>query len=229
MVSREQSPPIFLTCKHAVNFILAAGLLCFLVQSGYQRDVCLHALRIYSLSVIGIGFISRLLQERAVPGRSGPSDGYICGLPKGKTKKSSKVVEVVVVALLSICSIIFTHVVTVLFGAYVIENVEETFTFSILVASLAFIRPLVTLGPSAFIIILERLSLEEESDVKCCSVLFGAWLGAIPIPLDWDTPWQVWPFTCSIGAVLGEMVATLCFLAKLWTLGDLDSKKNKAT
>ncbi|XP_035228453.1 phosphatidylinositol-glycan biosynthesis class F protein-like isoform X2 [Stegodyphus dumicola] len=35
-----------------------------------------------------------------------------------------------------------------------------------------------------------------------CTIV-GAWLGAIPIPLDWDRPWQTWPITCCIGSVLG--------------------------
>lgn len=43
---------------------------------------------------------------------------------------------------------------------------------------------------------ISRLNWEEESEVKCFAVLLGAWLGAIPIPLDWDTPWQVGLLIC---------------------------------
>ncbi len=38
--------------------------------------------------------------------------------------------------------------------------------------------------------------------------IIGTWLGAVPIPLDWDRPWQAWPTTCVIGAVLGHFVGT---------------------
>ncbi|QDS77357.1 hypothetical protein FKW77_005492 [Venturia effusa] len=31
----------------------------------------------------------------------------------------------------------------------------------------------------------------------------GAWLGAVPIPLDWDREWQKWPVTILTGAYLG--------------------------
>ncbi|TQB73810.1 Glycosylphosphatidylinositol (GPI) anchor assembly protein [Monascus purpureus] len=31
----------------------------------------------------------------------------------------------------------------------------------------------------------------------------GAWLGAIPIPLDWDRPWQAFPITIVTGAYIG--------------------------
>lgn len=34
----------------------------------------------------------------------------------------------------------------------------------------------------------------------------GAWLGAVPIPLDWDREWQKWPVTIVTGAYLGWFV-----------------------
>lgn len=33
--------------------------------------------------------------------------------------------------------------------------------------------------------------------------LVGAWIGAVPIPLDWDREWQKWPVTIVTGAYLG--------------------------
>ncbi|KAJ9254694.1 hypothetical protein DTO207G8_3540 [Paecilomyces variotii] len=37
----------------------------------------------------------------------------------------------------------------------------------------------------------------------------GAWLGAIPIPLDWDRPWQAYPITILTGAYIGFAVGSL--------------------
>ncbi|KAL3476910.1 GPI biosynthesis protein family Pig-F-domain-containing protein [Aspergillus californicus] len=37
----------------------------------------------------------------------------------------------------------------------------------------------------------------------------GAWLGAIPIPLDWDRPWQAYPITILTGAYIGFCVGVL--------------------
>ncbi|KAF7585844.1 Glycosylphosphatidylinositol (GPI) anchor assembly protein [Aspergillus hancockii] len=34
----------------------------------------------------------------------------------------------------------------------------------------------------------------------------GAWFGAVPIPLDWDRPWQAFPITILVGAYLGYAV-----------------------
>lgn len=36
--------------------------------------------------------------------------------------------------------------------------------------------------------------------------MIGAWCGAVPIPLDWDEPWQKWPVTILTGAYLGYAV-----------------------
>ncbi|KKK20132.1 hypothetical protein ARAM_004369 [Aspergillus rambellii] len=37
----------------------------------------------------------------------------------------------------------------------------------------------------------------------------GAWFGAVPIPLDWDRPWQAYPITILTGAYLGHLVGVL--------------------
>lgn len=37
----------------------------------------------------------------------------------------------------------------------------------------------------------------------------GAWLGAVPIPLDWDREWQKWPVTILCGIYAGYAVGKL--------------------
>ncbi|KAL6709155.1 Glycosylphosphatidylinositol (GPI) anchor assembly protein [Coniothyrium glycines] len=39
--------------------------------------------------------------------------------------------------------------------------------------------------------------------------VLGAWLGAVPIPLDWDREWQKWPVTIITGAYIGYAVGKL--------------------
>ncbi|GFW70903.1 phosphatidylinositol-glycan biosynthesis class F protein [Trichonephila clavipes] len=46
--------------------------------------------------------------------------------------------------------------------------------------------------------------------------VIGAWVGAFPIPLDWDRPWQTWPVTCCIGASLGNSVIHLLIGSKIF-------------
>ena len=36
--------------------------------------------------------------------------------------------------------------------------------------------------------------------------VLGAWLGAVPIPLDWDREWQKWPVTIVVGIYAGALV-----------------------
>ena len=36
----------------------------------------------------------------------------------------------------------------------------------------------------------------------------GAWAGAMPIPLDWDRPWQRWPVSCVLGTAMGAMAGS---------------------
>lgn len=36
--------------------------------------------------------------------------------------------------------------------------------------------------------------------------VLGTWLGVIPIPLDWDRPWQAWPITLVVGGYLGAFI-----------------------
>ena len=50
----------------------------------------------------------------------------------------------------------------------------------------------------------------------------GAWLGAVPIPLDWDRPWQAWPITIVTGAYLGYVLGkSLGSLSRIrgWRMG----------
>jgi len=84
--------------------------------------------------------------------------------------------------------------------------------FSFLISTLVFIRPLIKFGSSAVLAICEDWSWSNTSQVQGSLVLFGAWLGAFFIPLDWDRPWQAWPLPCAIGGLIGELTSSLVLL-----------------
>ena len=48
----------------------------------------------------------------------------------------------------------------------------------------------------------------------------GSWIGAIPIPLDWDREWQKWPVTIVVGMYAGAVVGKLVggFVFKGWKI-----------
>lgn len=101
------------------------------------------------------------------------------------------------------------HVLAVLFGASVTEQTEETFCWALLMSHLAVLPACSLLGPHVELI--PKIFFSTWSDAtpeayfQCLitCTLIGAWLGAFPIPLDWDRPWQVWPIPCVIGALVG--------------------------
>jgi phosphatidylinositol glycan class F len=47
----------------------------------------------------------------------------------------------------------------------------------------------------------------------------GAWVGAWPMPLDWERPWQEWPVCCAYGAgggyLLGLVVTVILCLVNV--------------
>lgn len=43
----------------------------------------------------------------------------------------------------------------------------------------------------------------DETFGGLLGAVLGAWLGAVPIPLDWDREWQKWPVTIVVGMYMG--------------------------
>lgn len=54
-----------------------------------------------------------------------------------------------------------------------------------------------------------RTPLDRALLLQSYGALGGAWLGAIPIPLDWDRPWQAWPVTLVYGSLAGFCAASV--------------------
>ncbi|WVN86904.1 uncharacterized protein L203_102078 [Cryptococcus depauperatus CBS 7841] len=46
-------------------------------------------------------------------------------------------------------------------------------------------------------------ALERALVYPVLGSLIGAWVGAIPIPLDWDRPWQSYPLTIAFSSIIG--------------------------
>ncbi|XP_027018888.1 phosphatidylinositol-glycan biosynthesis class F protein [Tachysurus fulvidraco] len=117
-------------------------------------------------------------------------------------------------------SCLFFHSVVVLYGAPLLESAVETFSLAVLLSTLTTLRCLCMHGPNvqAWIRVFSRDGAMSVWDTSLqittgCSVI-GAWLGAFPIPLDWDRPWQVWPISCSFGATGGFLTGLLA--APIW-------------
>lgn len=93
--------------------------------------------------------------------------------------------------------------------------------------------PLSSSIPSSLENIRQLLTLQYHADFDVLKwtywggigTVMGAWLGAVPIPLDWDREWQVlssltndfnlqkWPITIVVGAYCGHAVGLLAAIA----------------
>ncbi|BGP30572.1 Glycosylphosphatidylinositol (GPI) anchor assembly protein [Rhodotorula toruloides] len=108
----------------------------------------------------------------------------------------------------------------VLLGAPLTSNVTHTFLLALLLAVLAVLPLSVALPPVAttngrfaWLRLVSSLSPNDNLELvllaPAVGTLVGAWTGAFPIPLDWDRPWQKWPVTPIVGALVGHAVGSL--------------------
>ena len=73
-----------------------------------------------------------------------------------------------------------------------------------------------------YAISIHRVENTNEQHVRVITMVtvFGAWLGAWVIPLDWDRPWQQWPLPCVLGSFFAWSLAQICapiyFYFKPW-------------
>lgn len=123
-----------------------------------------------------------------------------------------------------------THVVIILFGAPLLSHHLQTGLLASVVAILTAFVPAFVFGypslASDATALLNRLNwirlfaeLSPRNPVErvvvypAVGAVVGAWVGAFPIPLDWDRPWQAWPLTPLYGSLAGYIIASLAALA----------------
>ncbi|KAH6696888.1 glycosylphosphatidylinositol anchor biosynthesis protein [Plectosphaerella plurivora] len=103
------------------------------------------------------------------------------------------------------------HLAFVLFGAPFLTHIPHTLLVSAILALLALFPLFYVRGvdASSWLAIGSALAPFDETFGGCAGALFGAWLGAVPIPLDWDREWQKWPVTILAGLYGGYIVGKL--------------------
>eukprot|EP01135_Chromosphaera_perkinsii_P001921 Nk52_evm70s212 gene=Nk52_evmTU70s212 len=135
------------------------------------------------------------------------------------------------------------HVICVLYGAEITENVAKTLLFSALLALFSVATPSIAFSGSNTASTNVKTTMWDrflsvycyhsfgnfEEFVMFCSstgTLLGAWLGAFVIPLDWDRAWQQWPISCVYGALMGYTLGT-CGGGLLFTIFETKDQKLK--
>lgn len=75
-----------------------------------------------------------------------------------------------------------------------------------------------------------RPSTKSQYHSLRCSAgaLFGTWLGAFVIPLDWDRWWQEWPLPCIFGAIGGFTIGLLESYVELQIISTTKRREKKS-
>ncbi|XP_058523972.1 phosphatidylinositol-glycan biosynthesis class F protein isoform X3 [Ochotona princeps] len=125
---------------------------------------------------------------------------YLVVKPNTSSKRSSsspKVTRFLKCCIYFLMSCFSFHIIFVLYGAPLIELVLETFLFAVILSTFTTLPCLCLLGPNlkAWLRVFSRNGVssiwENSLQITTISSCMGAWLGAFPIPLDWERPWQV--------------------------------------
>ncbi|KAK3837342.1 MAG: GPI biosynthesis protein family Pig-F-domain-containing protein [Linnemannia gamsii] len=135
---------------------------------------------------------------------------------KGKSGDSSSVFSVLNTSIaIGAVGTLICHVFAVLFGAGIFSQARETSQLAVYLSLLTFYPASFVLGTDLTswlrIFVHSSPGTYTEAAFYCQGMMaiFGAWLGSIVIPLDWDRPWQAWPVPCVLGAFLFYCIGTL--------------------
>ena len=136
--------------------------------------------------------------------------------------------------LLSLLATPAVHVLFVMFGAPFLDLVPHTALLSAHASLLALFPVFYTRGvePRPWRAVAAFAAPLDEVFGGLVGAAAGAWLGAVPIPLDWDRIWQRWPVTVLVGMVGGYVVGkglggTLAFGKRLGVMSDGEVKESK--
>ncbi|KAG5437394.1 hypothetical protein PCANB_000825 [Pneumocystis canis] len=109
-----------------------------------------------------------------------------------------------------IFSYLLVHSFIIFYGAPVVTYVWETTLCALHLTILGILPAICIFGINtekyAELVSLElnvRILQNFRLTYGFLGTFIGAWLGAIPIPLDWDRTWQKWPIPIIIGGYLG--------------------------
>ena len=119
--------------------------------------------------------------------------------------------DIIVSLAASLLSVPALTVLQVFFGAPLTTHLLHTTLTSAHIALLAVFPLLYVHGFSTpkWIEIISAQCPADEVFGGAVGAFVGAWLGAIPIPLDWDREWQKWPVTIISGAYAGYVAGKI--------------------
>ncbi|KAI1462513.1 GPI biosynthesis protein family Pig-F-domain-containing protein [Annulohypoxylon moriforme] len=120
-------------------------------------------------------------------------------------------VTILVALILSSIASLALYGILILFGAPFLTHVPQTFLCSTHLSALGLFPLFYTRGVSskAWLEVLSAQAPFDEASGGLVGACLGAWLGAVPIPLDWDREWQKWPVTILCGVYSGYLTGKI--------------------
>ncbi|CZS98516.1 related to GPI-anchor biosynthesis protein PIG-F [Rhynchosporium agropyri] len=121
---------------------------------------------------------------------------------------ATRILTSFVALLFTTFSIPILSVLQILFGAPLTTQLPHTLLCSAHVALLTAFPLIYVHGSDArkWREVVSLYSPIDEVFGGAVGCLLGAWVGAVPIPLDWDREWQKWPVTIVAGAYAGYVL-----------------------
>ncbi|KAL2263467.1 hypothetical protein VTK26DRAFT_6674 [Humicola hyalothermophila] len=126
----------------------------------------------------------------------------------GDARGPNRVVTALLALVLSLLVTPALHAVVLLFGAPFLTHASATLLFASHLALLALFPLFYVHGVdgAAWVAVGGFSAPIDETFGGLVGALAGAWLGAVPIPLDWDREWQKWPVTILCGLYAGYLL-----------------------
>ncbi|KAG5938264.1 Glycosylphosphatidylinositol (GPI) anchor assembly protein [Claviceps sorghi] len=102
------------------------------------------------------------------------------------------------------------HTLFILFGAPFLTHAAHTLLCAAHFSLLAVFPVFYTRGTDgqAWLAVVSASAPLDETFGALAGAVLGAWLGAVPIPLDWDREWQKWPVTILVGLYAGSLLGS---------------------
>lgn len=164
---------------------------------------------LFPLTIIQIAYVVVCLP---IAGSTTPtatlSMGKVKSLAKSKktVKPPSRVLTIFIALILSGMAVPLFTAIQILLGAPFTSHLLHTILSSTHLS-------LLSLFPLIYVHGIDSEKWQKIISVYCpldevfgatIGAFIGGWLGAIPIPLDWDREWQKWPITIVTGMYLGH-------------------------
>ncbi|KAF6772926.1 hypothetical protein AHF37_08018 [Paragonimus kellicotti] len=121
-----------------------------------------------------------------------------------------------------VCSIFIYAAIFILFGAPFLEQHVETFSLAVVLTCLTTLPFIIFDDISIKRINVIYFSPRQPHEWFLAFLgygsLLGTWSSACLLILDWDRPWQAWPYPCVMGAFVGASIGLLLFLIRPYFL-----------